>query len=73
MRSRITVTLKKEMENYSLYDFDGKLKSMVNYKNGLVHGPAVYYNEQFKWAEGGFLKGKRYGKWVYFNSKIKNQ
>ena len=70
MRSRITVTLKKEMENYSLYDFDGKLKSMVNYKNELVHGPAVYYNEQFKWAEGGFLKGKRYGKWVYFNSKI---
>jgi antitoxin component YwqK of YwqJK toxin-antitoxin module len=45
------------------------LRSELTVKQGLISGPAVYFNEEGKILEtGAFEKGARDGKWMRFNS-----
>lgn len=58
---------KKDIESVKFFYASGALKGMTDFKNGLLHGPSIFYNEEGKiLAKSFFIEGEPDGECIYY-------
>lgn len=62
--------LDEHIDGKRLYFYNKKMVSLVEIKNGVMHGYSIQFYPNGKTKSiGSFVKGEKKGKWLYFDEK----